>query len=339
MHCVAGVVASMLLTAGASAQSVGPLDDGPAFFSYAAGIGALAHHGPGTSGGGSSTISGETLKKGSWELDLREDYTSFERFSRAEAEAHASRAGEFDAVDQSFVTSFTLSYGVTDDFQLAATTGYYYASNFVSAELGPADAVESGTADPAGLMDLWLQAKYRVMQGQPGNLSVIGGIKLPTGRDDVRLDNGELLEPSSQPGSGAWDFQAGLGYSRFLTSCWTIDASVLYTLRTEHDDFKVGDRFDGGVALAYRITEDVNSFPQWSVFGELNSVWVQKDHPEEGANPNTGGFTVFVTAGGRVRFSPHVALTLAPSFPVYQDLNGDQDKTQFKVAGTLSFSF
>src|SRR6185436_2479326 len=150
------------------------------------------------------------------------------------------------------------------------------------------------------------------MQGQPGNLSLIGGLKLPTGRDDVHLDNGERLEPSSQPGSGAWDFQGGLAYSRFLTSRWTIDASVLYTLRTRHDDFKVGDRFDGGIALAYRITEDIGRFPQWSVFGELNSVWVQKDHTEGGSNPNTGGLTVFVTAGGRVRFSPRVALTLAP---------------------------
>jgi hypothetical protein len=34
-----------------------------------------------------------------------------------------------------------------------------------------------------------------------------------------------------------------------------------------------------------------------------------------------------------------VALTLAPAVPVYQDLNGDQDKTQFKAAATLSFSF
>jgi hypothetical protein len=299
----------------------------------------MAHHGPGTSGGGSSTISGETLKRGSWELDLREDYTSFERFSRDEAESHASRAGEFDALDQSFVTSLTLSYGVTDDFQLAATTGYYYASNFVNAELGPADEIESGTADPAGLLDLWLSVKYRVMQGQPGNLALVGGIKLPIGRDDVRLDNGERLEPSSQPGSGAWDFQGGLAYSRFLTSRWTIDASVLYTFRTTNDDFKVGDRFDGGMALAYRITEDIGRFPQWSVFGELNSVWVQKDHPGEGSNPNTGGVTVFVTVGGRVRFSPRVALTLAPALPVYQDLNGDQAKTQFKAAATLSFSF
>src|SRR4051794_24759896 len=47
---------------------------------------ALANHGPGTSGGGSSTISGETLKAGHFDLSFRTDYTEFEHISRAEAE-------------------------------------------------------------------------------------------------------------------------------------------------------------------------------------------------------------------------------------------------------------
>jgi hypothetical protein len=322
----------------ARADVILDLDPTPAL-SFGASIAAMAHHGPGTSGGGSTTISGETLKQGSWDIDLREDYTKFKHFTRAEAQAHATASGEFDAVDQSFVTSLSLAFGVTDDFQLAAQTGYYYASNFISADRSDAGVVDSGGADPTGPTDLWLAAKYRVVKGRPGNLALIAGLKLPTGRSDVHLDNGERLEPSSQPGSGAWDFQGGVGYSRFLTSRLTIDASVLYTFRTTRDDFKVGDRFDTGVAFGYRLTDDINTFPQWSIFAELNGVWVQKDHPEEGPNPNTGGVTIFLTPGGRVRLTEHVALTLAPSVPVYQDLNGDQDKTQFKVAATLSFSF
>ena len=87
------------------------------------------------------------------------------------------------------------------------------------------------------------------MQGQPGNLAIIAGVKVPTGRDDVRLTSGESLSPTDQPGTGSWDFPVGLGYSRFLTSQLTVDASVFYTFRTEHHGFKVGDRFDAGVCL------------------------------------------------------------------------------------------
>jgi hypothetical protein len=302
--------------------------------------GALAHHGPGTSGGGSQTISGETLKAGSWDLDLRLDYTRFRRFSRAQAEEHAARGGEFDAVESSQIGSVSAAVGLTDEFQVGATIGYYGAQRFISADRDEeTGSVDSGETDPSGLTDLWLNAKWRIMKGKPGNLALIGAVKLPTGRSDVRLDNGELLEPSSQPGSGAVDFQAGAGYSRFLTSQLTIDASALYTWRTRRDDFKVGDRLDAGTALAYRLTEDINQFPQWSVFGEATGVWVQKDEPAEGPNPNTGGFMLFLTPGGRVRFTSILALTVAAGVPVYQALNGDQDKTRFKLSATMSLSF
>jgi hypothetical protein len=178
-----------------------------------------------------------------------------------------------------------------------------------------------------------------VLQGQPGNLAVIGGVIAPTGRDDVELSNGELLEPSSQPGTGAWAYQVGLAYSRFLTSRITTDASAIYTIRTSHDGFEVGDRLDLGVAFAYRLTESIRTFPNYSVFTEANAVWLGKDESAGEKNENSGGWTVYLTPGARVRFSENVALTVAPSFPILQELNGEQIESRFKVAVTLSFSF
>lgn len=302
---------------------------------------ARANHGPGTSGGGSSTISGETLKPGQFSLDLRFDYTEFEHVSRAEAERRALESGGFDALRRSFVYTGTLSYGIIEDLQISATIGYYHGEGFIDAERSEDDPgeAESGIADPEGLTDLFLNVKYRVLHGKPGNLAIIGGVKFPTGRDDVRLNNAESLEPSSQPGTGSYDYQFGLGYSRFLTSHLTMDASGLYTLRTRHDGFKVGDRFDAGLAFAYRLTESIRSFPQWSLFGEANYVWLGKDDAEEGINNNSGGNTLYLTPGVRLRFSEAASLTVAPSFPVWQDLNGDQIESQFKLAVTFTYGF
>src|SRR4051812_42991617 len=95
---------------------------------------ALANHGPGTSGGGSSTASGETLKQGKFELSLRDDYTQFENVSRAEAERRALRSGEFDGIDSSNIISGELAYGITDDLQVSAQIGYYHGSGFIDAE-------------------------------------------------------------------------------------------------------------------------------------------------------------------------------------------------------------
>ena len=55
---------------------------------------AFANHGPGTSGGGSYTVSGEVLKQGKFDLTLREDFTQFEKIKSAEAESRAEKSGD-----------------------------------------------------------------------------------------------------------------------------------------------------------------------------------------------------------------------------------------------------
>ncbi len=176
------------------------------------------------------------------------------------------------------------------------------------------------------------------MRGARGHLAVLLGLKLPTGVDDEELDNGEELEPSSQPGSGAVDYQAGLAYSRYLTSRVTWDASGVYTLRTEHKDFQVGDRADVATALNFRLTEDVQSYPNWSVFGELLGVWLAEDEEDGVDNENSGGETLYLSLGARARFSEGVSLSLAPAVAVWQDVNGNQVETDAKVALVLSFT-
>jgi hypothetical protein len=300
---------------------------------------AYANHGPGTSGGGSSTASGETMKPGAFDLSIREDYTEFEHISRQEAERRAAVSGNFDALERSLVTTFHLSYGVVEDFEAGISIGYYSGDNFYDADRDSSGAVESGAGDPNGMTDLRLTGKYRVLKGAPGNLALIAGVKFPTGRDHFHLDNGEQIEPSSQPGSGSYDFQAGIAYSRFLTSHITIDTSALWTFRTQHEGFQVGDRLDLGLAVAYRLNDTVKSFPNVSVFGEVLGVILQKDRDHDEYNNNSGGSTMYLSPGVRIRCTPNISITAAPAFPVVQELNGDQIHTKFKMALTVSISF
>src|SRR3954463_5380727 len=118
---------------------------------------AHADHGPGTSGGGASTQSGETLKPGKFSVELREDYTEFQDLSPAQIDAKAAKAGEIDLLDRSFIESISFSYGVVENFQVGLTIGYYHAVNARSAEFdsGTGDT-EVSTFDPDGLTDLWL---------------------------------------------------------------------------------------------------------------------------------------------------------------------------------------
>jgi hypothetical protein len=301
-------------------------------------VGLLADHGPGTSGGGASTQSGETLKPGKFSIDLRTDYTEFEDLSPAQIEAKAARAGGFDLLDRSFLSTVSLSYGIIENLQVGLTLGYYLAVNAREAEFDGVDT-EILTFDPDGLTDLWLTGKYRFYRGPAGSLAAIGGVKFPTGKFDVKNSEGERVEPSATAGSGSYDGMAGAAYSRFLTPRFTVDASSQYTVRTEADDFRLGDRIDAGVALAYRLTQDIQKFPQFGVFGEANYRYLFKSEEDGEKDPNTGGSALFLTPGIRAGFTRNISFTVSAPLPVWQDLNGTQLKTSYKINGALTFTF
>ena len=299
-----------------------------------------ADHGPGTSGGGASTQSGETLKPRKFSIELRTEYTEFESLSSTQVEAKAAKAGGFDLLERSFLSTVGVSYGVVENFQVGLTIGYYNAVNPREAEFDSGTGeTEILTFDPDGLTDLWLTGKYRFYRGPIGSLALFGGVKFPTGKFDVENSEGERVEPSATAGSGSYDGMLGLAFSRFLTSRLTFDISGQYTLRTEADDFKLGDRIDGGVAFAYRFTEDIQKFPQVSAFGEANVRHLFKSEEDGERDPNTGGTALFLTPGVRVGFTENFTFTISAPLPVFQDLNGTQLKTSYKVNGALTFTF
>ena len=131
----------------------------------------------------------------------------------------------------------------------------------------------------------------------------------------------------------------GLAFSRFLTSRLTVDASAQYTFRTEYGGFRLGDRIDGGAALAYRFTGDIKSFPQAGLFAEANVRHLTKSEDGGVSDPNTGGTVLFLTPGIRVGFNRNLSVTFGAPLPALQHLNGEQLKTMFKLTAALNVSF
>ena len=303
-------------------------------------ISSYADHGPGTSGGGASTQSAETLKPRKFSIDLRTEYTEFQNLSSSQIEARAVEADGFDLLDRSFLSTIGVSYGVVDNFQVGLSIGYYNAVNPREAEVDEGTGeTEIATFDPDGVTDLWLSGKYRFYRGPIGQFAVFAGVKFPTGKDNVTNSEGERVEPSATAGSGSFDGMGGLAYSRFITSRVTLDTSAQYTFRTENDEFRLGDRIDAGVALAYRFIEDIQQFPQVSAFGEVIVRHLFKSQEDGEDDPNTGGTAVFLAPGVRVGFSPHISFTVSAPLPVLQELNGTQLKTDYKVNGGLTLTF
>ena len=296
-----------------------------------------ANHGPGTTGSGSSTESGQTLKKDQFIFSIDNTYTDFESLSLEQAEQRALESEEFDALSDAFLTRLNFGFGVSDDFQIDANIGWYSGRGFIDVHAEEGEEVESAFADPEGLTDLLIRGKYRVIKGQPGDLSLIAGVSFPLGDDNERLSDGDRLEPSSQPGSGTYAVQGGLAYSKFLTPRVALSASSVFTYRFEDDDFQIGERVDTGVALAYQLSDSPTSYPVFSLFTEANYQYIGRDEEDDQSNTNSGGNTLFLTPGVRVAFNENMGFSLAPSFPVAQNQNGDQLESDFRVVSQFFF--
>ena len=104
-------------------------------------------------------------------------------------------------------------------------------------------------------------------------------------------------------------------------------------------DEVVREHADRVYRLAYRLTGDIQKFPQASVFVEANVRHLFESTDAGVRDPNTGGTALFLTPGFRVGFNKHVSFTFAAPIPVVQELNGTQLKTLFKMNAALTLSF
>ena len=300
----------------------------------------MADHGPGTSGGGLSVQTGEVLKRGAWAFEMRSDYTAFKVAGDAEITAKATAAGDIDVLDRSLLHVVSLAFGVAENLQLSASFGYYSASGGGTVRYDPdSGGLSRSSNEPKGLTDLWINGKWALYQGPAGRFALSGGVKLPTGKKDVRDSKGGSVDFASTPGSGATDFMVGFSYSTYLTSQLTLDASAGQIFRGTYHDYRLGDRLDAGVGLGWRFTENIRTFPQVAASVELDYRHSGKAEAQGEREENSGGSSVYLGPGLRFSFSSDASLWLALQLPVHQSPNGAQIETKLKVAASLSLSF
>lgn len=307
----------------------------------------LRDHGPGTSGGGLQTQSAETLAEGKVALGLRFDYARFESLSKDEIRSKTFKVdgdhAHLDTVDWTLLQTLELSYGVTDDIQLGYALGWYRASDLQEGHLhGDGSYGFHEFGDVSGGTDHWLTGKWRLMKGEEGQFAVFGGVKLPLGDDDEIGEDGDRnrpLEPSVQPGSGAFDVQIGAAYSRWLTEQLALDASIRFIYPFEARNFKIGERIEVGTAVSYRLTEFADDYPQLTLFAEAILRWQHENLEDDEEVVNSGGTTLFLSPGARLAVTKRTSFFVAPQFPVAQSLNDEQQETEFRFTAGISLAF
>lgn len=176
-----------------------------------------------------------------------------------------------------------------------------------------------------------------VMEGT-GSVGFAGlsfGVKLPTGKDDVKNDKGDEAERSLQPGSGTTDLILGAFYTWVMPE----QALSLFTqvqgqrATAEREDYRPGSRLAMDVGGRYEATDKLG------VMLQLNAALVGRDQGNEAEPEDSGGRYLFISPGVSYAVAKGVQLYGFAQYPLYQKVNGVQLTAEQAFVGGLSMRF
>ncbi len=209
---------------------------------------------------------------------------------------------------------------------------------YLDKELSRLEGEARQVLENSGLGDASLRARYQILQkdrrGETARLSLLGGIKLPTGSDDRRDDRGTPLPPSLQLGSGSVDFSTGAVFT-WVRGPFGFNLDGILGLNTAANGRRRGNALAYDIALGLRVAPwvyEIYFTPSLNLYLEFNGVVSGRD--ESGGHPmtNSGGHILFVSPG--VQYIPWRTFLVEGSLqlPVVQDLNGSQLATDFALS-------
>ena len=201
----------------------------------------------------------------------------------------------------------------------------------------------------SGLGDVSALALYTAYTDAPvrpkERLTLGFGVKMPTGSNDARKSNGDLVHAMMQLGSESWDGLFTLNYMRAWYPLVT-QVNAFYHLTTEGDGgYEFGNQYGVDVVGRYQVSNYVN------LGLEANVIHADRDKDHNGNfsapatsmvdnTANTGLTSVFVSPGIQVKIPDSGgSVGLKDQHPVRQDVNGYQQVLDGRWLATVSWAW
>lgn len=250
-----------------------------------------------------------------------------------------------DPKDETVTTyeeDLTFVWGATRDLTLGIT------QPFLQRRLrfdGPDGERQVIAADGPG--DLMAVGVYRFfrrdVERSTTQVSLLGGLKLPSGATDIEDSNlprltgsqGTRLPPSLQLGSGSVDGIVGLAGFHNMDRL-SFYADVQGKLNTEGaQDFQAGN------GVFYDLTADYVLLPQRNMFVllELNGISTSRAEQAGRTVRDSGGQLLFISPGLQYLPLPYLILEASVQVPIYRDLNGRQLAPDWSVVVGVRYLF
>lgn len=227
-----------------------------------------------------------------------------------------------------------------DEFRLSMTgavvlRGYQFSAvvPWVSKELSLQEGakVTRGQLSGPGDVELYARRMWFLSPRLAPKRHLVGlsaGIKLPTGMSRLLTEEGTLVDPHLQPGSGSLDVLAGVSYL-YDADPFSLYASLLGRQNGEGSGgLRYGASLFANVAARYRLGESL------LVGLEVNGRVTAYDQEGEERDPDSGGVIVFATP--QVAFRPWERFTLRAQvqLPLWEGLFGTQREAPVLQFGT-----
>lgn len=196
-----------------------------------------------------------------------------------------------------------------------------------------------------GLGDVVVSAQYALLVPRSERspyLSIVGGVKLPTGLTHLKNGEGEEAEVTVQPGTGSTDGIAGLYFRQIVASVpmfsgkfssLPVIAGLSYQLNgVGTNGWKFGNTLLAHVGTSYQFSANANfTFQMNGRFQGFADVGATGE-PRE----NTGGTWIFASPGANIQLSEVFSAFGVFQIPIYQNVHGIQQTARVNLQFGIS---
>lgn len=189
---------------------------------------------------------------------------------------------------------------------------------------------EAWAFDHVGDMRLTLRHQLGNPDGWSGSLQ--GGLKLPTGRTDVRNGDGDEAERSVQPGTGSTDLLlgAGLVYAPLALPGNAFCHLQLQLPFAERDEYRPGWRASLQAGWLFAV------HPRLDLILQGNVLYVKPDRGRNAEPDDSGRIEVSLAPVATYAWSRKLSLYAQVELPLYQNVQGVQLTHDYAVAAGFS---
>lgn len=184
--------------------------------------------------------------------------------------------------------------------------------------------------------DLRLKLRYQPAAGHEGAMSwnLHGGLKLPTGKSDVRNADGDEAERSVQPGTGTTDILlgGGLAYAPLSLPGSLFSNLALQAPLHEKDGYQPGWRASVQAGWLIPVSGKLDLILQG------NLLYVAHDRGINAEPDDSGHTEVALVPGLAYAWSRNLTVYSQFELPVYQKVNGIQLTHDYAISAGLSLA-